>query len=264
MKKGITANSLKIIAVIIMILDHVFAYVHYDYGNETYYLFRSIGRIAMPIFTYLIVQGFFYTKDLRKYIFRIFSIATLTQIILVIMGYINQKYFPNYWIGVNNYLGILYSYTFSLIMLMAIDKKVIIKKLNENQNLFIRINMILLIILIYSKLKIEFDMQIPFLMLEIYGIEKMFEANGKLLLNNNPKIGKKLIYIALIIISIILSTFFLNYSSGCKYASVLATLFIAFYNGKRGNNSKFVKYMYYMIFPIQHFILYFIGMNLKF
>ena len=262
MKKGITANSLKIIAVIIMIIDHIFSYVHYDYGDETYYFFRSVGRIAMPIFTYLIVQGFFYTKDLKKYIFRIFSIATLTQVILVVMGYINQKYFPNYWIGVNNYLGILYSYTFSLIMLMAIDKKVIIKKLNENQNLFIRINMIVLIVLLYSNLKIEFDMQIPFLMLEIYGIEKMFEVNGKLLLNDNPKIGKRITYIALIIISIILSTFFLNYSSGCKYASVLAVLFIAFYNGERGNDSKAVKYMYYMIFPIQHLVLYYIGMNL--
>ena len=99
----------------------------------------------MPLFVYLIVQGFLHTKNLKNYIFRIFILATVTQIALFILGYINQTYYFNYHIGVNNYLGVLYSYTLSLILLAIIDRNKIIDKLSENQNLLIRINIFVLI-----------------------------------------------------------------------------------------------------------------------
>ena len=114
MKKGLSSNILKIIAIVIMVLDHIAGYLYQEFNQDTYYMLRSIGRIAMPIFAYLIVQGFFYTKNLKKYIFRVFILATVTQIGLFILGFINHEYYPNYWTGVNNYLGVVYSYSLSL------------------------------------------------------------------------------------------------------------------------------------------------------
>ena len=220
--------------------------------------------MAMPIFAYLIVQGFFYTKNLKKYILRMFILATFTQICLMILGYINEVYYPKYWTSVNNYLGVVYSYTLSLLLLTIIDRKVIIKKLTENQNLIIRINIFVLILAAYLKFKIEFDLRIPFLFLELYAIEKLFMRDGILIKKSkSAKLTKKVLYIILILVAFAISLLFITYSSGCIYAMLGAIIFIILYNGERGNNNKFIKYMFYLIFPIQHIILYLLGMLIK-
>lgn len=59
----INSNVLKIFAVITMIIDHIGCYFSSKIAPDIYYLMRSIGRLAMPIFLYLLVQGFFYTKN---------------------------------------------------------------------------------------------------------------------------------------------------------------------------------------------------------
>ena len=82
----INANALKIIAIIVMLIDHIGCYFVSRIAPNPYYIMRSIGRLAMPIFLYLIVQGFFYTSNLKKYIFRIFCLATITQVVLIILG----------------------------------------------------------------------------------------------------------------------------------------------------------------------------------
>lgn len=262
MKKGLSSNILKIIAIIIMIIDHIAAYMYRSFNQDIYYLLRNIGRMAMPIFAYLLVQGFFYTKNLKKYIFRVFILATITQICLFILGFVNQEYYPNYWTGVNNYLGIVYSYTLSLILLTIIDKKIIIKKLNEKQNIFIRVNMFILIILAYLNLKIEFDMVVPFIVLELYGIEKLFEKDNKLLLKQPRELqkGKRILYLLLILICLTISTCFIGYSSGCKYVMIASIVFIALYDGERGKQNKFINYLFYAVFPLQHSVLYLLGM----
>ena len=262
MKKGLSSNILKIVAIIIMVIDHIAAYMYRDFNQDVYYVLRSIGRIAMPIFAYLLVQGFFYTKNLKKYIFRVFILATITQICLFILGFVNQEYYPNYWTGVNNYLGVVYSYTLSLILLTIIDKKTIIKKLNEKQNLFIRINMFILIALAYLNFQIEFDMVVPFIVLELYGIEKLFEKENKLLLKQPKELqkGKRILYLLLILICLTISTCFIGYSSGCKYAMIASILFIALYNGESGKRNKLINYLFYAVFPLQHIILYLLAM----
>ena len=119
----IDTNSLKIIAIIAMIIDHIGSYFVAKINPDLYYAFRSIGRIVMPIFLYLLVQGFFHTKNIKKYIFRVFCLATITQIILLLLGIINQIYFTEYNTRVNEYIGILYSYTLSLIFISITNKK---------------------------------------------------------------------------------------------------------------------------------------------
>ena len=262
MKIGITSNILKIFAIIIVVIDHIGAYMYQNIDEQTYYILRSIGRMAMPIFSYLLVQGFLYTKNLKKYIFRIFVLATFTQLSLLILGFINQTYYPNYTRSVNDYLGVLYSYLFSLILLTAIDKKIIIKKLNENKNLILRINIILLIAIAYLNLNIEFDMMVPFITLELYAIEKLFEKGNKLLLKqeNDLTIKKKIIYVALILLCFTISLMFVTYDFCFKYALLGSVLFIALYNGNKGKDSKLIQYLFYLIFPLQHIVLYILAM----
>jgi len=68
-----TAFTLKIVASVCMLIGHtgvVFATPLY---------FRMIGRIAFPIYAYLIAQGCVYTKDRNKYFLRLFVFALISQ-----------------------------------------------------------------------------------------------------------------------------------------------------------------------------------------
>lgn len=82
-KRGITANTLKWIAVVTMLIDH-FGMTIYGHipgcSYWTYRMLRYIGRIAFPIYCFLLVEGFFHTKDLKKYIRRCFVFALLSEI----------------------------------------------------------------------------------------------------------------------------------------------------------------------------------------
>lgn len=73
--KGLNTFSLKWIAIISMLLDHIGA-VLFPWCEWL----RIIGRLAFPIFAYLLVEGFFYTKDLKKYLIRLGIFALISEI----------------------------------------------------------------------------------------------------------------------------------------------------------------------------------------
>ena len=81
--------------------------------------------------------------------------------------------------------------------------------------------------------------------------------------SKSAKLTEKVLYIILLLVAFAISLLFITSSSGCIYALLGAIIFIILYNGERGNNNKFIKYMFYLIFPIQHIILYLLGMLIK-
>ncbi|WP_081669762.1 TraX family protein [Butyrivibrio sp. AE3006] len=88
----ISSSTLKIIAIVTMFIDHVAAGVllymirggMYPFGMDreqiidVYDWMRHIGRQSFPIFCFLLVEGLFHTKNLRKYVLNmaIFSIIS--------------------------------------------------------------------------------------------------------------------------------------------------------------------------------------------
>ncbi len=82
-KIGISAAVLKWIAVVTMIIDH-FAVAVYPqfagYEYNVYYIMRKIGRLAFPIYCFLLVEGFFHTKNVKKYLQNCFLFAILSEI----------------------------------------------------------------------------------------------------------------------------------------------------------------------------------------
>lgn len=67
--------SLKMIAIITMLIDHIGAVL---FPGEM--VFRYIGRIAFPIFIFLMVEGFYHTGDVRKYEIRMVIFAFVSEI----------------------------------------------------------------------------------------------------------------------------------------------------------------------------------------
>ena len=66
---------LKVIAIVTMALDHIYAILYPDLT-----FLHIIGRLSFPIFAYLIVLGVESTKKPRKYMITILSFALISQI----------------------------------------------------------------------------------------------------------------------------------------------------------------------------------------
>lgn len=94
--RGVSGSTLKWIAVIAMFLNHLGNTVLYGvilnaprgllddaqfsllYG--AYSLCHAIGRISLPIFCFLIVEGVFHTRDAKRYWLRLTAFALISEI----------------------------------------------------------------------------------------------------------------------------------------------------------------------------------------
>ena len=85
-KFGLTGNQLKILAMITMTCDHVGMQIF----PQLLWL-RIIGRLAMPIYAYMIAEGCRHTRDRKKYLLRLFGMGALCQVVyFVAMGSLYQ------------------------------------------------------------------------------------------------------------------------------------------------------------------------------
>ena len=75
-----TSFALKLIAVIAMITDHTAVAFRLDLPDGVQLAMRSTGRIAMPIFCFLIAEGLFHTKSVKKYAGRLLIFAVLSEV----------------------------------------------------------------------------------------------------------------------------------------------------------------------------------------
>lgn len=73
-----TAFFLKIIAVLAMVVDHT-AYVFVPGSSVFYFPMRIIGRLTMPIMCFFAAEGVRKTRNIRKYLIRLFVFALLSE-----------------------------------------------------------------------------------------------------------------------------------------------------------------------------------------
>ena len=99
---------LKIVAIITMTVDHVGAILYPDL-----FVLRVIGRIAFPLFAYLITLGIESTEKPRRYLITLFSFALISQI----------PYFLAFEMQPFEQLNILFPLLLSAIALYYFNKK---------------------------------------------------------------------------------------------------------------------------------------------
>jgi len=77
-----TVFSLKIIAIAAMLCDHMgwWLYLEGHIANDVYIIMRSIGRMAFPIFCFLIANGYEHSSDKRRYLTRLIGFAAISQL----------------------------------------------------------------------------------------------------------------------------------------------------------------------------------------
>ena len=224
--RGFTSFQLKWIAVITMVIDHTGAIL---YPEEL--VFRCIGRIAFPIFCFLLVEGYFHTHNRIQYMIRLGIFAVLSEIPYdlafkdQVLEYTHQNVFFTLFFGV----------LMMCVLSMAGDWP---EKMIE----------ILLIMWAVEFLKADYGFRGILLILIYYlSRKRKQDIDQKYYAGHMPgMIGGALWN-------------FLWHQKLQRYGA-LAVIPIALYNGERG---KKMKYFFYLFYPLHLFVLFLIHTYLQ-
>lgn len=208
--------QLKWIAIITMVIDHVGA-VLFPYHMA----FRVIGRIAFPIFCFLLVEGFFHTRDICRYLMRLGAFAVFSEIPYDLAFHGSVLEFGGQNVFFTLFLGVLLMYL-----------------MEKNRNVPVRIVYVLLTMWAASVLHTDYSYRGILLILIYY------------LLNDR----KELKVSAGAAWNIFLYMDIRNLMQiPVQYFGAFASVPIALYNGERGPK---IKYFFYLFYPCHLLVLY--------
>jgi hypothetical protein len=215
--------ALKLIAMITMLIDHTGAILFE--GSQYYMYFRMIGRLAFPIYCFLLVEGFYHTSNVKRYLKRLGIFALISEIpfdLAFSKNITNTNFLDSQNVFFTLYIGLLVIYFISLI-----NKKYPTDILKQNL-----LTIVIVIIGCFASILLATDYEIlgVLLIVSFY----LFRTN-KLLLT--------------------IVVLLLNYElAGTLQAlATVSMVFIWFYNGKKG--LKLNKYIFYAFYPAHILIL---------
>lgn len=107
--RGINSFTLHLLAMFLMLCDHMWASSILPYD-----LFAWLGRIAYPIFAFMIVEGYFHTHNFKKYALRMLFWALISEIPFNLM-YISSPIYPFHQ-------NVLWTFLIGLLAIRLIEK----------------------------------------------------------------------------------------------------------------------------------------------
>lgn len=226
--KGIlTNNMLKIIALIAMTIDHIGYFIF-----PTVLWWRVVGRLAFPIFAYLIAEGCHYTRNKKKHMLTLMIFAILCQVVMSIATK-------------NLMMNIFVTFAISQILIFSFDRAV---KRKNAPSIILAILILLVVAFIMLVLpnllngivKLDFD----------YGF---FGAVLPLVIYFGGNKLTKLFLCAIALIPICLMT-----RGDIQWFCYFALIPLALYNEKRGKLN--LKYLFYFYYPIHVVVILLISM----
>lgn len=216
--------SLKIIAVICMICDHI-RYIDISLDTE---LTKMLGRVAFPLFAFLISEGCIHTKNIKKYMKR-----------LLVFAFISQIPYSMFCLGCNVTSEIVLNIFFTLFL-----GALAIQIYQEDENYSIKSLKILCIILCAELLNTDYGFIGVLTILNFY-------------IFKDKKIIKYIIYMLLYFAWLFtIIGFDFNIINGyIPYfiGYLLVPIFLQLYNGKLGRYK--IKYFFYIIYPLHLLVL---------
>lgn len=108
-KKGVSSAALHVLAMALMLCDHMWATLFPAAEWLT-----CLGRAAFPIFAFLLVEGYFHTSNLRRYMLRLLAWAVVSEIPFDLM-YSGGAFYPYHQ-------NVLWTFLLSLLLITLLDR----------------------------------------------------------------------------------------------------------------------------------------------
>lgn len=233
----LTSNMLRVIAIVLMLSDHIWA-TAMSFGDWMTY----IGRMAFPIFAFQIAEGFVHTSNLKKYILRLLSFALVSEIPFNL--FYSSRVFNPY------HQNVLFTLLLGLLAITVIDK---CRKCKEKRN---RLKYVIALSLICIASVIGFV---------DYGFWGMLTVVVFYILRNF-RFAWIAQLVAMIMINVVafeglvfpVEFLGITFEIPSQSFAVLALIPIWMYSGKKGKSSKIMQYGFYAFYPVHMLILYLI------
>jgi hypothetical protein len=219
---------LKIIALTTMIIDHYGAI----FQGDTMF-FRMIGRLAFPIYCFLLVEGYFHTSDVKKYAKRLFIFALISEVPFDLafynkLGFVHQNIFFTLFIG--------------LAAIYILDNREGKYNFNKNTVVLIKTAVILISCVLATLLSVDYS-AIGIIYILVFYFTRNYDKFKR--------------FITIVPIMLIV-----NFSASIfQQFSLLALPLLYSYNGELGPKNKILQISFYVAYPLHLMIFYIIKIS---
>ena len=230
--KKLNSNHLKIIAIIAMTIDHIADLLYPGMPN----IFISnvmhiIGRLTAPIMFFFICEGYHYTKDVKKYISRLFIFALISHFAYCFAFGIN--FIPFSTGNIFNQTSIMWTLAWAVVALHIVHGK---NNLKEWQKW--------LLIILINLITFSSD----FSSIAVMTILFMYDRRGNLKCQMISMMAWLSLYA-------LISYLFVSKTYGLiAMTAILVYPLLKNYNGQRGK-VKWLKWFFYLYYPLHLIII---------
>lgn len=236
-KRRLSANTLKYISIAAMLIDHI-AWCFVDTYSVLGQIMHVIGRLTAPIMCYFIAEGYYYTKNVKKYLLRLGLFALISWVPFIFMEFGTLPIYieSSQWY-INPMQGVIYTFFLGLLALVVIH--------SESLNKPVKVLLL-----------------IPIFALSLIG-DWLFFAIIWIIIFDRYRGDFKKQMIWFTATAVLMDLFFMLI--GMTFAEslfqlgvLLAIVPLYFYNGKRGGSEKFRtfnKWFFYVFYPLHMVIL---------
>lgn len=238
-KKCISQESLKLIAMIAMFIQYgSFLLPPFSMGgpfdkNVQIPIYQIVGKLAFPIYAFLLVEGFHHTKDRKRYALRLLLVALLSELPFDLRVTLQW-----YW-GNNN---VIFTLLFGLLALCVMDWK---------GKWYWKLAGVLTLAALAKLLRFEYGAWGVFLIL-LYEVTYTLPYKQLIRL-----VGMTLIFT---LMGSSGGIYIWNRWFNIQYFGLLALVPISLYSGKKWTYSKTVQWAFYLFYPLHLLVLYFLVM----
>ena len=238
-----TSFMLHMMAMGFMFLDHLWATV--IPGNQW---LTDVGRLAFPLFAFMLVEGYFQTRDLKKYVTRLFILALVSQIPfnLITAGRIINPFEQN----------VIWTFLIGILLIHLNEKA------KEKKKTWLHI--IVAIVTIGLGFILGSLAMADYYYAGVYIILVFYFFRGKKWWNYVGQVVF-LTYIYLVLmqgLSYEVNLFGSTYYLAHQGLGIFAQIPIWLYRGKQGPYNKGIKFLYYSFYPVHMLILSLIAINM--
>lgn len=221
---GLTGNQLKLIALVAMTADHVGLVI-----LPQYTFLRAIGRLAFPIFAFMIAEGCRYTRSMPRYLGLMAGLGAICQIVyFVAMGSLFQS--------------ILVTFTMSIALIWLFDIAVRKKQAGAWLAAGLGVALAFFLTAVLPAMLTGTDYAVDHGFWGVMLPVGVYFAKGR---------QRQLGITAAILICISTK------HAAIQYFSLLALPLLALYNGQRGKHNR--KYLFYVYYPLHLVVINAIG-----